>query len=337
MLITQKIDHRNLVLDVIRGMAVLGLLLVKFPGNPNYVYRFLHYSEGVMFTDVVYSFFLFTVGASMFYSFSKYEFSWSKRVAVRICKRVVALFAIGVALNLLDMINTRTPHFVIMGDLQYIAVAYGLTAVLILWLKRLRFLIAVALLLTITCYLIFSLQPLPVDVLRILSYMIIILTGYVTITLCHGRTSRLLLSLGLFIVGLSCFLVSRVWEYTVPLDTTFVVKLMSYPWITYAGLVFLIDVCKWTSWTSPFTIFGKNALFIFILSAVFAVLFGKIIVWMTPAGSTISVSQWFYKNVCVALFGNNLEAGSLCYALVGALLMWLLAWLFYRWKIFIKV
>jgi predicted acyltransferase len=317
-------------------MAVLGLLLVKFPGNPNYVYHFLHYSGGNMLTDVVYSFFLFAIGVSMFYSFSKYDFSWSRQIAVKISKRVVALFGIGVALNLLDIINTRTPHFAVMGDLQYIAIAYGLTAMLVLWLKRLRFLIAAALLLTVVCYLAFSFLSLPAAIVRILSYMIIVLAGYGTIVLCHGRTSRLLLSLGLFIVGLSCFLISRVWEYTIPLDTTFVVKLMSYPWMAYACLVFLIDVCKWKKWTYPFTIFGKNALFIFVLSAALAVLFGKIIIWMTPAGSTISVSQWFYKNVCVALFGNN-EAGSFCYALVGALLMWLLAWLFYRWKIFIKV
>jgi predicted acyltransferase len=332
----QKIDHRNLVLDVIRGMAVLGLLLVKFPGNPNYVYHFLHYSGGNMFTDVVNSFFFFAVGVSVFYSFSKYDFSWSKQIAVKISKRVIALFIIGLALNLLSIINTRTPHFVVMGDLQYIALAYGLTAVLVLWLKRLRFLITVALLLTIICYLAFSLLPLPLDALKILSYVIIVLTGYVTITLCHGRTNRLLLSLGLFIMGLSCFLVSSVWEYTIPLNSIFIVKLMGYAWVSYACLIFLIDVCKWTKWTYLFVVPGKNALFIYVITAVFSALFGKILMLDTSSGGSISMAKWFYKNVCVALFGNN-AAGSLCYAIMVVLLTWLLAWMLYRWKIFIKV
>ena len=334
MLITKKIDHRNLVLDVLRGMAVLGLLLVKFPGNPNYVYTILHYPEGNMLTDMLYSFFLFAIGVSMFYSFSKYEFSWSRRIALKIGRRVALLLGIGILLNLLNMINTRTPHFFGITELYYIAASYGMAALLVLWLKRLRFLVTVVLLLTVICCQTFL--PLPASVLRMLPSMIIVLTGYVTITLCHGRTSRLLLSLGLFIVGLSCFLVGSVWEHTVPVNTVFVVKSVSYPWITYAGLVFLIDVCKWSKWTYLFTIFGKNALLIYILSTVSAIAFGKIIVWMTSAGSTISISQWFYKNVCTALFGNN-EAGSLCYALVCVLLMWLVAWLFYRWKIFIKV
>ena len=334
MLITKKIDHRNLVLDVLRGMAVLGLLLVKFPGNPNYVYTILHYPEGNMLTDMLYSFFLFAIGVSMFYSFSKYEFSWSRRIALKIGRRVALLLGIGILLNLLNMINTRTPHFFGITELYYIAASYGMAALLVLWLKRLRFLVTVVLLLTVICCQTFL--PLPASVLRMLPSMIIVLTGYVTITLCHGRTSRLLLSLGLFIVGLSCFLVGSVWEHTVPVNTVFVVKSVSYPWITYAGLVFLIDVCKWSKWTYLFTIFGKNALLIYILSTVSAIAFGKIIVWMTSAGSTISISQWFYKNVCAALFGNN-EAGSLCYALVCVLLMWLVAWLFYRWKIFIKV
>jgi predicted acyltransferase len=128
-----------------------------------------------------------------------------------------------------------------------------------------------------------------------------------------------------------------VWEHTIPIkNTTFVIKFASYSWITYAGLVFLIDVCKWTKWTYLFTLFGKNTLLIYILYAVFAILFGKIMVWMASAGSTTGLSQWFYNNVCAALFGKY-EAGSLCYALVCVLLMWVVAWLFYRWKIFIKV
>ena len=336
MLITQKIDHRNLVLDVLRGMAVLGLLLVKFPGNPNYVYTVLHYSEGNMLTDIVYSFFLFAMGVSMFYSFSKYEFSWSKRITLKISRRVLLLSGIAVALDLLNMINVRTPHFFVMSELSYIAIAYGLAALLVLWLKRLRFLVAVALLLTVISCQPFSFLPLPVSVSRMLPCMIIVLTGYITITLCHGRTSRLLLSLGLFIVGLSCFLISSVWEHAVPVNTTFVIKSVSYSWISYAGLVFLIDVCRWSKWTYLFTVFGKNSLLTYVLSTVFAISFGKIIVWTTSSGSTISLSQWFYKNVCAALFGNN-EARSLCYALICVLLMWLVAWLFYRWKIFIKV
>jgi predicted acyltransferase len=315
-------------------MAVLGLLLVKFPGNPSYVYTVLHYPEGNMLTDMVYSFFLFAMGLSMFYSFSKYEFSWSKRIAVKIGRRVALLLGISIVLNLLNMINTRVSHFFEINELCYIAISYGLTALLVLWLKRLRFLISVVLLLTIICCQTFL--PFPVNVLRMLSSMIIVLTGYATIIFCHGRTSRLLLSLGLFIVGLSCFLIGSVWEYTVPVNTTSVVKMISYSWISYGCLVFLIDVCRWSKWTYLFTIFGKNTLLIYVLAAVFALSFGKIIVWTTPAGSAVSISQWFYKNLCAAFFGNN-EAGSFCYALVCALLLWLVAWLFHRRKIFIKV
>jgi predicted acyltransferase len=288
-----------------------------------------------MLTDMVYSFFLFAIGVSMFYSFSKHEFSWSKQIAVKIGKRMAVLFAIGIIINLLDMINSRNPHFALMGDLQYVAITYGLTALLVLWLKRLRFLVGVVLMLVIIHYLMFALLPVPL-VLRTLSYLVIVLAGYITITLGHGRASRLLLSLGLFIVGLSCFLIGSVWEYTVPLNITFVAKLMSYPWMLYACLIFLIDVCKLNKWTYPFIIFGKNALVIYILSDGLSALFKRVVVWATPAGSPISLSEWFYKDVCAALFGNN-EAGSFCYAIVCALFMWLLAWLLYRWKIFIKV
>jgi predicted acyltransferase len=317
-------------------MAVLGLLLIKFPGNSNYIHPALHYAEGGAVTDAINSFFLFAIGASMLYSFSKYDFSCSKQLAEKISKRVAVLFALGLAFNFLDAIITQAPRPAMMGDFQYAALAYGLAAALVLWLRRLRFLISASLLLMIACYQIFSFLPFPVVIVRVLHYMLVALAGYATITLCHGRPSHLLLSLGLFIVGLSCLLINRVLEDIIPLGTTGVVKLISYPWMAYACSMFLVDVCKWKKWAYPLMIFGRNALLVFVLSAVLSILFEKIILWTTPAGSTDSVLHWFYKHVCAALFGNN-EVGSLFYAFVGALLMWLVAWLFYRRKIFIKV
>jgi predicted acyltransferase len=335
MFTNQKIEHRSLVLDVLRGVAVVGLLVLRFPGNPNYVYPFLQFTEGNIFTDAVYSFFLSAMGVAMFYSFARHAGLWSRPLAVKILKRVVILFALGVLLNVLNMVNTPNARFMLMGDLQYLALAYGLVALLVLGLKRSRFLIGVIIALLAVHYVLLFVWPQPV-ILRMLSYLVIGLAGYVTVTLTHSRTGRLLLSLGLLIVGLSCFLVSSAWEHTNPANATFVVKLMSYPWVGYACLIFLIEVCKWTKWTHPFMLVGKNALFIYIIAMVIDVLFGKILMCTTSSGATISLSRWFYRNVCAALFGNN-EAGSLCYALFCILLMWLVAWLLYRRKIFIKV
>jgi predicted acyltransferase len=335
MFVSQNIENRNLVLDVMRGMAVIGLLLLKFPGNPSYIYPFLRFTEGGMLADMVYSFFLSAMGISMFYSFFRREGSWDKQLLVKIGKRVLILFALGVLLNLLNMINEKTHRFVLMGELQYIAVAYGLAALLTLWLKRLRFLIGVILVLLVLHYVLFFLFPLPV-ILRMLSYLVIGLVGYVTATLCHNRVSRLLLSLGLLIVGLSCFLICSMWEQTIPVNATYVLKLMSYSWVGYACLIFLIDVCKWTKWTYPFMVFGRNPLSVYLIAAVLSVLIRQVLECTALSGATTNVSRWFYKNVCVVLFGNN-EVGSLCYAFVCALLMWLVAWLLHRRKIFIKI
>jgi predicted acyltransferase len=271
----------------------------------------------------------------MFYSLSKHAFSWNRQIAVKVSRRVAILFALGLLLNLLNAVNAPTPpRFALMGDLQYIAVAYGLAVALILWLKRLRFMIGVTLALTVIYYTALFLLPVPV-ILRTLSYLAIALAGYVTATLCYGRASRLLLSLGLFIVGLSCFLIGSVWEQAVPTNTTFLFKLMSYPWMCYACLIFLIDVCKWTKWTYPFVAPGRNALVVYLTAAALDLLLRKVLLFATPAGGTICAAKWFYEYVCAALFGNT-EAGSLCYALVYALLVWLVAWLLYRRNRLIK-
>jgi predicted acyltransferase len=120
------------------------------------------------------------------------------------------------------------------------------------------------------------------------------------------------------------------------MSSTFVAKVVSYSWMIYGCMIAVIEVCKLTKWTYPFTVFGKNALPVYVLANVLDILMRNVTICNTPSGSPISTLDWFYQHVCVAIFGNN-AAASLCYAIIFLLLMWLVALLFYRRKVFIKV
>ena len=94
-------------------------------------------------------------------------------------------------------------------------------------------------------------------------------------------------------------------------------------------------------WTRFFDVFGKNALFIFVLSGTLPRLLALIRIpttidaegkqnYLTPFG-------WFYENICKPILPAKPEVGSLVYAISLVLLMWFFAWLLDRRKIYIKV
>lgn len=130
--------QRLLSLDVLRGMTVAGMILV----NNGYEQSFapLGHSKwnGLTPCDLVFPFFLFMVGVSMFISLSRH--AGEAGLIWKILKRTVIMFAIGVALHAWDMIIwgdiAEIPSTLrIWGVLQRIALSYCGASLLFLAFK----------------------------------------------------------------------------------------------------------------------------------------------------------------------------------------------------------
>jgi predicted acyltransferase len=125
-------------LDVFRGATVAGMILVNNPGNWATVFEPLAHAkwDGVTFADLVFPSFVFILGAAIPFAFARrLESAASYReLYVRIARRAGWLFALGLLLNLVaafpDVWSIRIP-----GVLQRIAVAYLLTAPLVIHLR----------------------------------------------------------------------------------------------------------------------------------------------------------------------------------------------------------
>ena len=102
-------SKRYLALDVLRGITVAFMITVNNPGSWEYIFSPLEHSKwhGCTPTDLVYPFFLFVVGVSMFFSFSKYNNSLNKESLFRVAKRTLLIFAIGLFLNAFPQARTR--------------------------------------------------------------------------------------------------------------------------------------------------------------------------------------------------------------------------------------
>lgn len=139
-------------LDMFRGLAIAGMVLVNNPGSWQHVYPPLLHAEwhGFTPTDLVFPAFLFAVGAAIPYTVAGYDGRQTgnrARLYGRIVRRVVLLFLLGVLLNLatpfLQWVLYDRPvdwgGLRIMGVLQRIALAYLLAVSLVLvagpWLR----------------------------------------------------------------------------------------------------------------------------------------------------------------------------------------------------------
>ena len=92
---------RLLSLDVMRGITIAGMILVNNPGSWKYVYTPLEHARwnGLTPTDLVFPFFMFIMGVSMFFSLRKYNFKLSKESVTKVLRRTVLIFLVGLGLN----------------------------------------------------------------------------------------------------------------------------------------------------------------------------------------------------------------------------------------------
>jgi predicted acyltransferase len=127
-------------LDLLRGLSVIGMLLVVTPGRWEQNFSWLVHApwEGLVPADMIFPGFLFCVGYALPLSLSKRIGAGesSRRLAGHFLTRGLALIGIGVLLNLLQTFNWENVR--LPGILQTIAVCWLLVGGLLLVANRCR-------------------------------------------------------------------------------------------------------------------------------------------------------------------------------------------------------
>jgi predicted acyltransferase len=106
-------------------------------------------------------------------------------------------------------------------------------------------------------------------------------------------------------------------------------------------LMHIIEFRNWKgAWSRFFDVFGKNPLFIFVLSGFLPRILG-LIRWtdhMAADGKPVYISplSWFYEYICKPV-SSNLKNGSLLYALCMIAFYWLIVYWMDKKKIYVKV
>ncbi|MBN8851400.1 MAG: DUF5009 domain-containing protein [Sphingobacteriales bacterium 50-39] len=143
-----------------------------------------------------------------------------------------------------------------------------------------------------------------------------------------GKTYEMIT--GLFVVGCVLIFTGFCWDMVFPINkktwsSSFVVYTTGLAILVLCVLMYVIEMKGIKGWWSKFfDVFGKNALFIFMISGILPRLYGL-----------LRVSGWMYTHIFSPVFGPM--NGSLLDAISTVLTFWVLAYLLDRNKVYIKV
>ncbi len=162
--------------------------------------------------------------------------------------------------------------------------------------------------------------------------------------LTKGKTPEMLN--GLFVAGTLLVFTGFVWDMQFPINkkiwtSSYTVYTTGLALLVLGMMIYWIEFKnKRGTWSRFFDVFGKNALFIFVLSGALPRLLALIRipngVSETGKNKFLAPFNWIYEKICSPLFSDPRNS-SLLYALFFITLMWLIAWWMDKKKIYIKV
>ncbi len=367
-----KSTSRSISLDILRGIAVALMIIVNIPGSRSHVYAALKLSawNGCTPADLVFSFFLFIAGISIWHSMKKYGSELNGRSILRISRRVLALFALGLLLEIFPHFRMDYSTLRIMGVLQFVALACCIASILCLAIRREYLWIAIAAILLLYWGLLaffggsdpftlegnlvrkidlallgrshmyggFGMSFEPYGLFSTLPAACTVMIGYYMgdtagKTSEGGKTFLKLVFIGLAAVGLG-LLWGRMFPINRPLWTSSYVLYTAGIAILALSVIYLLaDVLKFRLWGAFFNVFGTNALVCYVLSVIWPVVL--LIIRVPWSSQKMTLYGWLYDKVCIPVAGPL--AGSLVFALIQMLIIWIPALILYRKKIMIRL
>ena len=361
-------SNRLLSLDILRGITVAGMILVNNGWGESF--EMLNHAKwnGMTPCDLVFPFFLFIMGISCYLSLVKSEFKPTPKVIRRIIKRTVLLFAIGLFINWFD--NAIEGDFLCFGHLriwavmQRIALCYGIVSLFALFCNhRYTIPVVIGLLIIYTAILVlgngyaedasvnvlaqvdlnlFGYDHLyhksPVDpegLLGTISSVAHVLLGFYCGKLIRQKNNVSDKVIALFVVGTILVIGGYLLSYGLPLNKriwspSYVMVTCGLASLLQAILMYVIDLSGsklFTLHSSLFTffrVFGVNALTLYVSSELLAILLGN-----------LGVSEMVYNAIHAVI--PPLKWASLTYALYFVALNFLIGYILYRKKIYIKL
>lgn len=350
------------------------MILVNNPGSWSHVYPPLLHApwHGCTPTDLVFPFFLFSVGVSIHFAYkSKKANGLTKAVWLKILKRSILIFALGLFLSLFPSFNFETVR--IPGVLQRISLVFLFCALLYFYLNwRLQALVFAGIL--IAYYFLMNLVPVPGigpanleintnlaawldnkllsghlwvqtktwDPEGILSTLPAIATGISGMLIGHLLTSDVAMPTRLYRLigsGAALIVLGLCWSITFPFNkalwtSSYVLYTSGLATVLLASFYWIIDYKGIYTWSKPLLWYGVNALIVFVASGLLVKILLRV---------KITVAEETKISACSYLFDTLFTPwlspinASLGFALMWVVFFGIILSLLYRRNIIIKI
>ncbi len=174
----------------------------------------------------------------------------------------------------------------------------------------------------------------PEGLLSTLPAIVNVLAGYLAGRLVRTMGVGYELVAKLFVVACACIVVGLAWSSVLPLNkklwtSSYVLATVGIDCALVAVLVWVIDLQGHRGWTHFFEVFGRNTLFIYVLSEI-----GEKVLEQVRIGDD-TLLGWIYAHAFSPWAGD--KPGSLLYALLYMLLCWFVAYELDRRRWYLKL
>ncbi len=147
-----------------------------------------------------------------------------------------------------------------------------------------------------------------------------------------GKTYEALAKL--LLAGCALIAIAYFWNLLFPINkklwsSSFVLYTVGLDCVIISAVVYLIDFKNKTSWNYFFQVFGRNPLFIYLLSEL-----GVTILYMTKVSPNESLFQWLFNSI---FKHAGMYVGSLLFAICFMLVCWLVGYWLDKKKIYVRV
>jgi predicted acyltransferase len=138
----------------------------------------------------------------------------------------------------------------------------------------------------------------------------------------------------LLLIGFSLIVIGYFWDLSFPINkklwtSSFVVYTVGIDCVIIAAIIYVVDFLGRTNWTKFFTVFGKNPLFIYLLSEV-----GATVLYMIQPEPGVSLYTWMYQHI---YRHAGLYFGSFLFAVSWMLFCWIIGYYLDKRKIYVRV
>lgn len=370
---------RILSLDVYRGLAVAGMILVDNPGNDTATYWPLKHADWNGWTpaDLIFPSFLFIVGVSMVFSLSARlaRGESPQKIFLHVIRRCLLLLLIGLFVNGFPLFDLHTMR--LEGVVQRIALCYLVAAVLVLWTDWRKQLVALVICLA-GYWALLRFVPVPgfgtpgrdfpfMDPYRNLpawldrklfmghlyndtrdpeglihtipaigTALAGVLTGH---WLRSTRSARAKFA-WMVAAGVAGLFAGKLLDQWFPINknlwtSSFVIFTAGFALVFLALLYWVLEIKRWRgAWTMPILVLGMNAIAGFVADAL---VYGPMWSLHTQQADGTTVTWMDYAWNRVSSLPVSMGIASLLYSAGALIFCWLLLWLLWRKRIFMKV